>query len=486
ARLGRDVAVDGIFGPNTERAVLAFQSRSGLTADGIVGPQTKTAIAAALARLGPGPSPVPPTPPGPAPGPAGTLPERIARIAEQEYGRWHPATGPIRETDPAATPILQTYYRNGVGVQVTAQQLQSRAWQASHPWSAVFVSWVMRTAGAGNTFVYSRAHQTYIRAARRNRLDGNTGSPFWAYRPTEVAPEIGDLVCAARANSGATYDNIGDATHRPTHCDIVTEVEPGRLRVVGGNVRQNVDVKTVRTQSDGRLALDGDQARFFAVVRSRGRARLGPAPVPPPRPGPATGLDARVLRVMELLVNQYGYPVNGAAGIVGNLIAESGVQPNRIEGSRPETPMRARDFAGNAVDFSPEQVMNRDPATRQGPRMPGIGIAQWTAPGRRAGLFRHAFQGQVLGPAILSSLEAQVDYLVTELRRSPVNTVLTSPAVTAEAASDEVVYRFEVPGSVLDENRRLRPRSDPGVQAVFEERRRFSQQALRTYRAAHP
>jgi peptidoglycan hydrolase-like protein with peptidoglycan-binding domain len=34
------VAVDGIFGPNTESAVKAFQQSKGLAADGIVGPQT--------------------------------------------------------------------------------------------------------------------------------------------------------------------------------------------------------------------------------------------------------------------------------------------------------------------------------------------------------------------------------------------------------------------------------------------------------------
>jgi peptidoglycan hydrolase-like protein with peptidoglycan-binding domain len=37
---GHTVAVDGIFGPQTESAVRAFQQSKGLAADGIVGPQT--------------------------------------------------------------------------------------------------------------------------------------------------------------------------------------------------------------------------------------------------------------------------------------------------------------------------------------------------------------------------------------------------------------------------------------------------------------
>lgn len=44
ASQGCGVAVDGIFGADTERAVRAFQKRSGLSVDGIAGPRTFAAL----------------------------------------------------------------------------------------------------------------------------------------------------------------------------------------------------------------------------------------------------------------------------------------------------------------------------------------------------------------------------------------------------------------------------------------------------------
>jgi hypothetical protein len=38
------IAADGVFGPQTERAVKRFQKRKGLTVDGVVGPETRDAL----------------------------------------------------------------------------------------------------------------------------------------------------------------------------------------------------------------------------------------------------------------------------------------------------------------------------------------------------------------------------------------------------------------------------------------------------------
>jgi hypothetical protein len=269
-RLGHGVTdPEGTFAASTAAAVRAFQTRHGLCANGVAGGQTKGAITRAIARLN-----------DPA---ADPLPAAIVRVALAQLPRWHVGGRYLLETDAAATPILQEYYRDGVCREVLAAHLQSAAWHRDNYWSAVFVSWVMRSAGAGTAFAYSTAHRTYVRAARRNRCQGNTANPFWAYRATEVAPEPGDLVCRARPHTPpATYENIEQPVDWPLHCDIVTSApQGGRIMVVGGNVAVpgaaghaglTAAQRPVRVRPDGRIDLSGNQSTYIAVVRCRGAA----------------------------------------------------------------------------------------------------------------------------------------------------------------------------------------------------------------------
>lgn len=91
-----------------------------------------------------------------------------------------PGGGPaFTETSPAASAILREYYSVGIGTNVSDAQMQSEPSQATHPSSAVFVSYVMRRAGAGPAFTHlACTRRTYGRRAR-TRLCRNTANPFW-------------------------------------------------------------------------------------------------------------------------------------------------------------------------------------------------------------------------------------------------------------------------------------------------------------------
>jgi len=199
-------------------------------------------------------------------------------------------------------------------------------------------------------------------------------------------------------------------------------------------------------------------------------------------------LEKRILYVMELLIRNYRFPLNGASGLVGNLMEESGLLPNRLEGSSAATPMRAKNFQNVVKDFSANEIMNRSYHNKTGPQLPGVGLAQWTYTSRRAGLFQHTFKGKQLGSTILFDMDAQVDYLVKEMQTKYRNVfnVISAPGITVNNASDEVVYNFETPGSVLDTNRQKLPRSDHRVQNVFVRRRKSAQHAYTVYKQVHP
>jgi peptidoglycan hydrolase-like protein with peptidoglycan-binding domain len=260
--MGLRLAVDGISGTQTRSAIRSFQQQHGLMVDGVVGPQTAAAIKAALAGgyAPPQPQPRPWPPSSGTYTPGAPLRQNIVRLAQGEFARWNQGQTP--ESDPSMRAVLEGYWRaTPVGVPTTP------TWWSNIPWSAAFVSWVMKNAGAGSNFQYSNAHTDYVGAAKRNRL-ANNSNPFKAYRLTEIAPRPGDLVCVERQDdqgnwSGVNYDNV-DQGFRASHCDIVVEVQPGKLITIGGNVSNSVSDTPVQIDSTGYVI----QSRYYAVVRA--------------------------------------------------------------------------------------------------------------------------------------------------------------------------------------------------------------------------
>ena len=115
-------------------------------------------------------------------------------------------------------------------------------------WSAAFISYVMRTAGAGSGFPYSPLHADYINAAARGE------GVLRAQRPESYAPQAGDLVCLGRQSARSIrFDDLPSGRFLG-HCDLVVGVAPGQLTVIGGNVSAGVTMKHIPTTADSMVA----------------------------------------------------------------------------------------------------------------------------------------------------------------------------------------------------------------------------------------
>jgi hypothetical protein len=135
----------------------------------------------------------------------------------------------------------------------------ARGQDGNFAWSAAFIDYVMRMAGAGSRFPYSPSHSDYINAARTD-----PGLVIAAMPLTGYPPQLGDLICMWRANHPVKYEDL-PAGHFPGHCDIVVAQHPGSLDVIGGNVDNSVTMKHVPVGPSG-LVTDTDYP-WFVVLR---------------------------------------------------------------------------------------------------------------------------------------------------------------------------------------------------------------------------
>jgi hypothetical protein len=140
-----------------------------------------------------------------------------------------------------------------------------------YAWSAAFISYVMRIAGAGTRFPAAPDHAAYINAARRMSLGQTSGLVVSAEAPDAYAPQPGDLICTGRAGAAGISFAALPAPRFPSHCAIVVEATPGQISVIGGNVDDAVALTHVPTTPDGKLAdsngVVDQRYPWFVVIR---------------------------------------------------------------------------------------------------------------------------------------------------------------------------------------------------------------------------
>ncbi len=174
---------------------------------------------------------------------------------------WVGLAGPTGETPPRAEAWTGKHDEAGACFQ---PRTMSR-----YAWSAAFISYVMRIAGAGPRFPYSANHATYVNAAAAHR------SPILqALPPERYAPRRGDLdlFWPPRCGRALKFSDLPTGYVWPGHCAIVVDIQPGTISVIGGNVDDAVMLTHVPVTESGMIATpDGtvldNRYPWFVVLR---------------------------------------------------------------------------------------------------------------------------------------------------------------------------------------------------------------------------
>ena len=139
------------------------------------------------------------------------------------------------------------------------------------PWSAAFISYVIRQSGVpANAFQFSNAHRAYIYdafAASAAELTNTAGDRIYRACPlTTTRPHVGDLICNQRepalADAGddvvrerirAELDGGADARSvRRTHCEVIAHIDARARKIysIGGYVNQGVTARKLNLRHD--------------------------------------------------------------------------------------------------------------------------------------------------------------------------------------------------------------------------------------------
>jgi hypothetical protein len=175
---------------------------------------------------------------------------KAVSLAEKEKKKW--GNGNIKEHDPKTLKELKDYWKS---VGLTYEGMKNEAW------SAAFISYIMKKAGAKDSFKYSPSHSVYIVDAIKNKKE-NKGS-WKGYKPEEVRVAKGDLVCYARQN-GVSYDTTNRYL---SHCDIVNNIDKknGFITAIGGNVSDSVRESKYDISKEGIVT----DRKIFVVIKNK-------------------------------------------------------------------------------------------------------------------------------------------------------------------------------------------------------------------------
>lgn len=147
--------------------------------------------------------------------------------------------------------------------------------RSPEPWSAAFISFCFKHAVADGQFPFHENHSIYVAKIASGHFPGlsledpgttvlKPGDLIWASRTGEQCRTPPSTFTAAKAE--VKRINNGTADSFCSHCDIVVDVKPPQVDVIGGNVKNAVTLTSYRLDLQGHIR-DG-RRNFIGVIRN--------------------------------------------------------------------------------------------------------------------------------------------------------------------------------------------------------------------------
>lgn len=123
------------------------------------------------------------------------------------------------------------------------------------PWSAVFISWCVKKAGATDQeFKFSSQHSVFVKWAIAN---AGVANALFVGRDMDYTPKIGDIIQNNRNGHAYDFKYAKSNANYESHSAIVVELgddSNGKyLRTIGGNEGDTVGRRKIRLYKDGRI-----------------------------------------------------------------------------------------------------------------------------------------------------------------------------------------------------------------------------------------
>ena len=183
--------------------------------------------------------------------------KQLATVAQDQHAKFQFTN----EADPALCKQIKKWTQD-IGFSFTSC--------TEVPWSAVFVSWCVKQAGATKSeFKFAMSHSVFVNQAIKNAVKGE--GVFHGLEISVHPPNVGDIIQNNRGGHKFNFAFAKTHANYESHSMIVIEIGQdaagGFAFCVGGNEKDSVRRSVVRLNSAG-LIKQRDANSFISVIKT--------------------------------------------------------------------------------------------------------------------------------------------------------------------------------------------------------------------------